>query len=85
MDQPVLKQKGDRVRIQLGIFYVAAPASENGKLIVGTAEKARTAWGNASAAITIQPGCRGEAPVLSATFDLGSVAKSCLSLCDAGL
>ena len=39
VDQPVLKLKGDRVRINWGYSYVAAPASENGKLMIGAARE----------------------------------------------
>ena len=74
VDQPVLKLKGDRVRINWGYTYVAAPHSENPKFVIGSAEKTRNAWGDGSAATTdTTPVAASEAPVLSATLGLGTV------------
>ncbi len=75
-DQPVLRQKGDGVRINWGYGYVAVPESQKGRVLIAPAEAARQAWG-AEVPNTI---CREaveavQAPVLSVTFDLGQVSR----------
>ena len=80
VDQPVLKLKGDRVRINWGYTYVAAPVSESGKLVIGSSDKTRAAWGDASAAATdATPVVASEAPVLSIAIDLGKVGAQPVS------
>ena len=43
-EQPVLRQKGDRVRINWGYDYVAAPVSERGRFLIAMPDVARQTW-----------------------------------------
>lgn len=79
-DQPVLRQKGDRVRINWGYDYVAVPASQKAKLLIAPPEVARQSWGNQGASLACtEPAVAEQAPVLSATFDLGKVSDQVAS------
>ena len=44
VDQPILGHKGDRIRINWGYDYVAAPTSEGGKFLIALPAVARHAW-----------------------------------------
>jgi glutaminase A-like protein/uncharacterized protein DUF5127/uncharacterized protein DUF4964 len=75
-DQPVLRLKGDRVRINWGYQYVAVPSSQKGQLFIGAAEVARQAWDNKpGSAVQGEATPAGQAPVLSVTFNLGKVSE----------
>ena len=73
VDQPVLRMKGDGVRINWGYQYVAVPQSQKGKLAVAPVNAARQAWGSLLPAAETVPVPAKDAPVLSVTFALGNV------------
>jgi len=74
-DQPVLRLKGDRVRINWGYDYVAVASSQKGRTLIAPAETARQAWGRKTASTPCrEPVVADQAPVLSVTFNLGRVA-----------
>jgi hypothetical protein len=79
-DQQLLRLKGDRVRINWGYQYVAVPASQNAQLTIGAADSLRQAWGqNIASAPSQQAVVAAQAPVLSATFNLGTVTEQPVS------
>ncbi len=79
-DQPVLRQKGDRIRINWGYEYVAVPASQDGKMAIAPAASARKVWGQQTATALVQPPIvAANAPVLSVTFNLGKVGAEPVS------
>jgi hypothetical protein len=80
VEQSVLRQKGDRVRINWGWDYIAADASQNGQFLIAAADVARTAWARDSAAAPpTPPVLASESPVLSVVFSLGKVSKDSVS------
>jgi hypothetical protein len=79
VDQPVLQQRGDAVRINWGYEYVAVPASQKGMLQIAPPEAARQAWGKTVSATPDMPAKAAEAPVLSVVFDLGKVGRDTAS------
>lgn len=79
-DQPVLRMRGDRIRINWGYQYVAIAAGQKGKLLIAPALAAREAWGGSvDADMPAMPAPAEEAPVLSATFDLGRIGAQQVS------
>jgi hypothetical protein len=80
VDQPVLRQNGDRVRINWGFQYVAVPASQQGRAAIAPAEIARAAWDKEVTAATAEASAlANEAPVFSVIFNLGKVAAQPVS------
>ncbi|MFI5380688.1 MAG: glutaminase domain-containing protein [Tepidisphaerales bacterium] len=74
-EQPVLRRKGDGVRINWGYQYVAVPAAQDGKLLIAAPDVARQAWGKETPDAAATPMPAAAAPVLSATFNLGKVGQ----------
>jgi hypothetical protein len=75
-DQPVLRLKGDRVRINWGYLYVGVPASQQGRAFIAAPEVARESWNNKpGSAVNGEATPAEKAPVLSVTFDLGQVSS----------
>lgn len=75
-EQPLLRLKGDGVRINWGYDYVAVAASQKGRAVIAPADAAREAWGRKVKQTTCAaPVAAAQAPVLSVTFDLGQVAE----------
>ncbi len=79
VDQPVLRRKGDAVRINWGYDYVAVPASQNGKLAIAAADATRNGWDKDVASVPASPTAAADAPVLSVTFKLGKVGQQPVS------
>jgi hypothetical protein len=75
-DQPVLRLKGDRVRINWGYQYIAVPSSQKGTLCAAPAETVRQAWTVVPASTACsEPVTADNAPVFSVVFDLGEVSR----------
>ncbi|MGA2497780.1 MAG: DUF4965 domain-containing protein [Tepidisphaeraceae bacterium] len=79
VDQPVLRLKGDGVRINWGYQYVAVSASQNGKLVIAAADATRDGWDKDVAGVPASPTSAANAPVLSVTFKLGKVGQQPMS------
>ena len=77
-NQPVLKSKGDRVRIDWGYEHVAVPKSQQGRLLIDWAENARYNIDYRTFNMAM-PRTAAGAPVLSVTFDLGKVDEKPVS------
>ncbi|HEX2971408.1 MAG TPA: DUF5127 domain-containing protein, partial [Tepidisphaeraceae bacterium] len=78
-DQPVLRRKGDRVRINWGYQYVAVPPAQDGKLLIAAPDAAREAWDGQVPAAPADAVVAAQAPVLSVTFNLGKVGQQPVS------
>lgn len=80
VDQPVLAQKGDDVRIDWGYFYVAFPGSETANLTADTAQNVRTSFINnatlpaPSDEASLQNNNRNDS-VIAFASDLGAVGS----------
>jgi Glutaminase A six helical-hairpin domain/Domain of unknown function (DUF5127)/Domain of unknown function (DUF4964) len=83
-DQPVLAKKGDRLRIDWGFLYGAAPEGENPRAALAQGESARGAFAqdgrvpllaDAGLPRPVQQGW----PVMAFSFDLGKVGTSPVS------
>lgn len=72
-EQPVLKKKGDDLRIDWGYMYVAVPSSEKSKQHISTASQAAAAFVSNQ---KINPVASGKSLVLNAAIDLGKVGAS---------
>ncbi len=80
VEQPVLRTKGDPVRINWGYEYVAVPDSQKGKTLIAMPDAARRSWGAAVATgIPPAPVEAANAPVLSALFNLGKIGRTPVS------
>lgn len=83
-DQPILKQAGDRIRIDWGYLYVAAPQSEstqNAVLDERAAIQAFTSTGSlpATSDTRMPRPANDHWPVIAFAFNLGNVGRSAVS------
>lgn len=75
-DQPLLRLKGDGVRINWGYQYIAVPSSQKGTLCAAPTETVRHAWTVVPASTACsEPVTADNAPVFSVVFDLGEVSR----------
>jgi hypothetical protein len=79
VDQPVLRRKGDGVRINWGYQYVAVAAGQDGKTFIAAADAARQGWERQVPSVPAQPTVAAGAPVLSVMFNMGKVGQQPVS------
>jgi len=81
VEQPVLRRKGDGVRIDWGYEYVAVSKSQGAKILIAPPDTARQVLEREVGAVAAveAPKPAKEAPVLSVTFKLGKVGKEPVS------